>query len=92
MCGEAVNGINPPRQRGLITGYYTQVRELAGCGLGHIGRVPVAEIAAGMEIQEPDIELISGSILIIADKIKFSILTYHICSCSYSYEALFLIM
>ena len=49
LCGEAVNGINPPRQRGLITGYYTQVRELAGCWLIRICRVPVAGIAEGMK-------------------------------------------
>ena len=50
LCGAVVNGINPPRQRGLITGYYTQVRELAGREIVHIGGVPVAGIAGGMEV------------------------------------------
>ena len=77
---------------GAIMGCQAKGCRLAGRGLVYIRRVPVAGIVGGMEIQEPDTKLISGSILIIADKTKFSILTYHICSCSYSYEALLLIM
>jgi hypothetical protein len=47
---------------GLITGCFTQ-----GRGLVYICRVAVAGIVGGIEIQEPDTKLISGSILIIAD-------------------------
>ena len=53
---------------GAITGSQAQGCRLAGCRLVHVGRVPVAGIAGGMEIHKPDAKPISRSILIAAEQ------------------------
>jgi hypothetical protein len=54
---------------GAIKRCQTKGCRLAGRGLVYVRRVHVAGIVGGMEIQEPDTKLISGSILIIAEQI-----------------------
>jgi hypothetical protein len=50
LCGEAVHNINPPKQRGLITGYQTQVHGLAGCDRG--GMLYLSMLRAKREVSQ----------------------------------------